>query len=367
MELGIIGFWHAGKSTVFNALCAGRSETLKHRTDGWHSHLADIIINDPAAGKLSEKFEPKKTTLAHMRVVDIDGPPATTEDAGHVHKKSLLEYQLQNLATTDAYIAVIRAFEGQDIPPRDIQEQVHTIIMELILSDLSKIEHRLPGLEKNITRVGGEEKDTLLVEKGALERARDVLANDTPLTKTEFSPREEPLIRGFQFASRRPILFIINTDDEDDARCSEACTSLDEQFSSDPYEFMLLNAEIETEILELPQDEQKVFMDDYNITVPAKKRVVHSVMHLMNLLSFYTVNPNELRVWLVTSGTTAIEAAGMIHTDFARGFIRAEVNNRETLLEVGGFSEAKHEGVLRTEGKEYIVKDGDVINFLFNV
>ena len=366
MELGIIGFWHSGKTTLFNSLCVGRSETIKHPDDGWQSHLATIRIPDNRVDALSETFKPTKTTYATIRVIDVEGPPASQTEGQKSHHASLLEYQLHQLANVEGYLAVIRDFWSTDLPPVDVKEQISNCMLELILSDLSRIEHRLPGLEKNLTKVSGAEREHLLVEKEILVKAKEILEKKNPIITMTLSPEEEKTIRGFQFSSQRPIVFIINTDKEI-TECDDMCQSLREDFPGEYYSFLPLNAEIEKEIQELPVEEQQAFIDDYHILSFARDRVTHEVLSLMKKICFFTINPNELHVWLITQGTTALEAAGLVHSDFARGFIRAEVMDWKSCIEHGGFSHAKREGKVRSEGKSYIVQDGEIINFLFHV
>jgi GTP-binding protein YchF len=366
MDLGIIGFWHSGKSALFGSLCGGRSETLKHPDDGWHSEYSTLKIHDPRAEALVNAFKPAKTTLATFHVTDVVGPPATTQETPG-RKASILEYQIQHLATTDTFIAMIRAFETTELPPVDPVDEVANIILELVLSDLSKVENRLPGLEKSINKVGGKEKDQLQTERQALLKAKDILEKQKPLCEVDFSSAEEKVIRGFQFASKKPILFVINTDSENPAESEPLCQKLKEQYPAASYGFMGLNAEIEKEILEFPPEERGEFMKDYHIDEPASDKVIREVINLNSLISFYTIGEKELHVWLIREGTHALDAAGMIHTDFARGFIRAEVLNWQDMIDVQGFSHGRREGKVRSEGKHYVVKDGDVINILFNI
>ncbi|MCX7765994.1 MAG: DUF933 domain-containing protein [Candidatus Sumerlaeia bacterium] len=367
MELGIIGLWHSGKTTIFNVLSAGRSETLPATRPGWHSQLATIKINDPRALELSSKFKPAKTTLATATIIDVVGPPPSAHTTVEKAKKSPLEAQLQHLASADALIVVIRAFNTPELPSPDIYKDVENILLELILSDMNKIEHRLPGLEKSLQKVSGKEKEHLILEQTVLKKALPILEAQHPLSELTLAGEEDKLIRGFQFVSRKPLLFIINTDAEDLTSTQAQCSELKKRFPFPEMEFIVINAEIEKEIMELKPEERVEFMKDYQITIPAGERIISKAMKLLQLISFYTINPNELRVWLIKQGTTAFEAAGMVHTDFQRGFIRAEVIGWEQLIHTDGFANARRAGILRSEGKAYTIQDGEVINFLFNL
>ena len=367
MELGIIGFWYSGKSTIFDALCGGRYEVLRHSDEACQVHLAALKIQDTRADSLAEKFKPKKTTRAVLKVSDVVGPAATYEQAGAPHKGSLLESQVQHLATSDAWLGAIRAFAASDLPAHDARKEISNIVMELIFSDLAKIENRLPGIEKSLKKVSGQEKEHLLAEQEVLLKAKTVLDQERPLTDMEINDQDMKLIRGFQFASMKPILFLINTDKEDTTEVEGLCTQLKAEFDSPYFDFLPLNAEIEKEILELSPEDREDFLEDYHIKVLARERIIDRVLHLLNLISFYTINPNELHVWLIRQNTPALDAAGMVHSDFARGFIRAETLSWKELIDAEGFSHARREGTVRAEGKHYLVKDGEVINFLFNV
>ncbi|MCD6386353.1 DUF933 domain-containing protein [Candidatus Sumerlaeota bacterium] len=367
MELGIIGFWHSGKTTVFNVLCKGRAETFRHTEDGSRVHLATVKIRDHRAEALAEKFQPPKTTLATTRIIDVDAPPSTLEEADTSHHTSILESQLRHLATADVWLAVVRGFSAQDLPPPDVRKEMTNIVLELILSDLSKIENRLPRLEKTLKKVAGKEKEQLLLEKKVLLSAKEVLEEQRPLTELSLTEEEEKLLRGFQFASQKPILFIINTADDDPHASENLCQQLKEEFNSPSYDVISVNAEIEKEILELPPEEQEEFLQDYKIEVPASERIIQRILKLLKMNVFYTINQNELHVWLIKENSSALEAAGMVHSDFARGFIRAEVLNWQELIKADGFASARREGIVRAEGKSYSVQDGDVINFLFSV
>ncbi len=367
MELGIIGFWYSGKTTIFDALCGGRYEAIRHGADAYQVHLATLKIHDPRADALVEAFKPQRVILAEMKLSDVVGPAAMYEQADTPHRASILESQLQYIATSSAWVAAIRAFHASDLPPHDVHKEVSNIIMELILSDLAKVEKRLPGIEKSLKKVSGQEKEHLLEEQKILLSAREVLEKEHPLTEMSLLPQEEKLIRGFQFASMKPILFILNTDRDDPGEVEELCNELRAEFKSSHFDFMIMNAEIEKEILELPPEEQQEFLQDYHIDRLARDRVIERALILLDTISFFTINPNELHVWLTDKNTSAIDAAGMVHSDFARGFIRAETLTWKEMIDAGGFSPAKHEGIVRAEGKNYIVQDGDVINFLFNV
>lgn len=367
MELGIIGFWHSGKTTVFDVLCRGRAETFRHPETGAEVHLSTVKIIDHRAEALAEKFKPPKTTLATVRITDVNVPPATLEDTHRQHQTSVLESQLRHLATSDLWLAVVRGFSAPDLPPPDVKKEITNIMLELILSDLNKIENRLPRLEKTLQKVAGQEREHLMLEKKILLSAKEILEKEKPLTELTLTEEELKYIRGFQFASQKPILFIINTADDDPNASDDLCQRLKEEFDIPSYDVISLNAEIEKEIFDLPQEEQEEFLKDYKIEVPASERIIQFALKLLKMIRFYTINQNELRVWLLKESSTALEAAGIVHSDFARGFIRAEVLNWQELIEADGFASARKKGIVRSEGKTYAVKDGDVINFLFSV
>lgn len=362
-KIGIIGFDKSGKTTVFNALTGGHAEVSAFASGRPEPNIAVIKVSDPRVDKLAAQFQPKKVTYATIEYTDVVGISKQHETRPH----GLGETQLVALATTDALLVVVRAFSDDSGIPVDVGGDVEAVELELILSDLEKVEHRLPKLEKAIPKVGTEERERLRVEETTLVKIKQSLQQEQPIRGLTLSDDELKSIRGFQFLSQKPLLFVINTDEE--ALAAGRNFSQDLRLVADKPKTAAAQmcGKIEMEIAQLDETDRSVFLQDYHLTEPASRSIVRICYDLLGLVPFFTVNPNELHVWIVAKGLPAVKAAGTVHSDFERGFIRAEVIQWDALLEAGSFAHAKKSGILRTEGKEYPVQDGDVINFLFSV
>ena len=354
MRLGIIGLPQAGKTTIFNALTGG-SQPVRSGGGRFEVHTAVVDVPDERIDQLSEFFNPEKTTYAKVTYADIAGleGAATGEISGPL---------LTQLSQMDGFLHVVRAFEDPSLPHPlgsvDPARDIASMESELLLNDLIAVERRLERLADERRKGGGREKAQIEREIALFERLQSALNEETPLRELEYSPEEEKTLSGFGFLTRKPILILLNLGEEGEAPA---------ELQSEPGQLLAIRGKIEMEIAQLSPEEAEVFLDEYGISEPTLNRVIRSSYALLNLISFFTVGEDEVRAWTVHSGATAYEAAGAIHSDLQKGFIRAEVIAWDELLALGGLGEARAKGRLRLEGKEYPVQDGEIVHIRFNV
>ncbi len=358
MNIGIIGFQTSGKTTVFTAL-TGIEPRDAARTK---TNIAVVKVPDPRVDALVEHAQPKKIVHATVEYVDLAG--LDRPDTGG--KAGLGDAQLAALANTEALLVVIRAFDDGAGIPLDVPTDIEAVNLELYLTDLQKIENRLPRLEKTIGKVSGAEQERSKIEKAALEKLKDALENNRPVRSVPLSEAEEKSVRGFTFLTAKPMLVLINTGEKDLPRGNDILKDFGLSERTGDVIHTALCARIESEIALLPQDERADFLKDYNISEPGAGRVIRLCHELLGAITFFTVGPKEVHAWTLLKGSTALQAAGKIHSDIERGFIRAEVVPWDKLIHAGGFPQARKNADLRLEGKEYIVQDGDIVHILCN-
>ena len=355
MELGIIGLPNSSKTTIFNALTRGDQPTSATSSGKLEFHTAVVDVPDPRVDALSALFKPRKTTYAKVTYTDIAGL-----DQGMAQKG--LSGQLRHrLSQMDAFIHVLRAFEDASVshplgsinPQRDLEG----LAQEMLLA----VQSRLERIAESIKRAKkGEERQLLELEQALFERMQTALEAEIPLRDIEISDEELIGLRGFGFLTLKPVLVLLNTGEE---------RLPPERFIAYSHRhtvIMSLQGKLEMEIAQLDPEEAAVFMEEFDIAEPALDRMIRTSYDLV-LQSFFTVGEDEVRAWTVRKGATALEAAGAIHSDLARGFIRAEVVAYEDLIAAGSMAEAKKAAALRLEGKEYPVKDGDILHVRFSL
>jgi GTP-binding protein YchF len=347
MKLGIIGLPLSGRSTIFSALTGARGEeSLKiSRKD---QRIGTVRVNDERVDFLREMFKPKKTTYAQVEYL----LPSEDVSGGGTGSESAIWNQTR---TCDALIHVVRNFPDAGGNKPLSEEDFRQLDEEMLLNDLVVIEKRLEriGLDMKRGKKPSEEEHSLLIS------CKDVLEGGQPLRcKPELANAH--LLKGFTFLSAKPQFVVINNDD-DDERLPEWAAK------PENIEILAVRGRIEMEIASMSPEEAREFLEEYNIEKSALDRVIKSSYEILNLMSFFTVGEDEVKAWTIKKETPALEAAGEIHSDIQKGFIRAEVLSYNDLVEYGSFKEAKKAGQVRLEGKEYIVQDGDIINFRFNV
>lgn len=364
MKVGIIGFQRSGKTTVFNAL-TGEMGGVAHSQVGGRAttSLAVVKVPDERVDRLADLMHPQKVVHASVEYHDLAG--IERED---VEKKiGLGEEQLHALANMDALLAVIRAFDdGSGIAP-DIPGDVEAIRLELLISDLQKVENRLPKVEKSLHKMAGKELEQARHEFAALNKVKGILEKDLPVRCAELFDEETKILRGFMLLTMKPLLFVLNVGEEllNDER--DLLTKFLLPAPLEGERFAAMCGEIEAEICQLSSEERQIFLQDYHVSEQGAEKIIRLCYELLGYVSFFTMNPKELHVWTLTDGTTAVHAAGAVHSDMEHGFIRAEVVRWDNLLRAGGFSHARKTADVHIEGKDYKVQDGDVIQFLFNV
>jgi GTP-binding protein YchF len=342
MKVGLIGHRGAGKTTIFNMLTGLRAQVGGFGKE--EVHLGVIKVPDERIDRLSQIFKPKKTTYAEIRFTDF---PPQTED--NLRSNNALVMQMREV---DAIALVLRDFESGGAPMRDLAD----LLTEMILADLTVVENRRNRLKKEKARPQEEEM---------LERCAKALENEQSLRTLNFSAEEENLLSGFGFLSRKPLLALFNQ--AEDKAGQPLAPSYREELHRRGLEGLALAGKVEMEIAQLEESDRAAFLKELGITEPARNRFIRASYHLLDLISFFTVGEDEVRAWTITQGTHARQAAGKIHSDIERGFIRAEVIAYADFIVHGSEAKCKEAGKLRLEGKDYIVKDGDIIHFRFAV
>ncbi len=357
MEIGIVGLRASGKTTLFNLLTGLTENTGGYSTE---SHVGMARVPDPRLDRLSELFDPRKTTPATVRYVDVPGLAADVAQGAAL--------DLPQLRTMDALMVVLRSFdhpettaaEGAPDPLRDLE----TIEGEFLLSDQLVVEKRLERLDKDILK---HKTPELLAEQAVLRRCLAALEAERPLRDESFSAEERKLLRGFTFLSLKPVLAVTNVGEDTLEQDPFSASGWKVWRERKGVELTSACATLEGELAQLETAEAAIFMEEMGIRDPALDRILTASFRLLGLVSFFTVGEDECRAWSVPEGTHAVDAAGAIHSDIQRGFIRAEVVRWDELLGEGSMAACRQKGTLRLEGKTYVVRDGDVIHFRFNV
>ena len=344
MKVGLIGHRGAGKTTIFNMLTG-----LQAQTGGFGGkeeiHLGVIKVPDARIDKLSQIFKPKKTTYAEIRFTDF--PPS--EGEGNLKSNQALVTQMREV---DAITLVLRDFGAGANPIKELND----LMTEMILADLAVVENRRSRLKKEKARPQ---------EEALLDRCSEALENEVSLRTLSFSADEENLASGFGFLSRKPVLVIFNQSEEQAGQ--SLSSSYQEELDRRQLQGLALAGKVEMEIAQLDENDRTAFLREIGIEEPARERFIRASYALLNLISFFTTGEDEVRAWTITQGAVARKAAGKIHSDIERGFIRAEVVPYDEFVIYGSDAKCKEAGKLRLEGKDYLVKDGDIIHFRFAV
>ena len=360
MKIGILGPPQSGKTTLFQALTRGQAVSGSAR--GERVHLGSVQVPDARLERLRDLYQPKKFTPA--KVDYVDAPPVETP---HGERGGLAA--LSALRDVEAFVLVVRGFENPSVPPFkesvDPARDADWLAGELILEDLAVVERRLEKIEKAL-KVGKKPEDPNEYE--ALKSVRAALEGARPARAAELKPAEERSLRGFQLLSRRPWIVVVNVDDDALKRGEEILTEPVRRKLPDPKPpVVALSAKTEAELAALPEHEASEFMAMLGIAEPGLVRMIHLSYDALGIVSFFTVGPDEVRAWTVRRGAPAPEAAGEIHSDMERGFIRAEVIAYTDLVQSETMAKARERGLLRTEGRDYKVQDGDILNIHFSV
>ncbi|HVR71702.1 MAG TPA: redox-regulated ATPase YchF [Vicinamibacteria bacterium] len=358
MKAGLIGLPTVGKSTLFSLLTGAPPPLSGGRPE---PRVGIARVPDARVDKLAEMYDPKKKTPATIEFVDV---PAVTKGEG----RALVD--LPALRGVDALVHVLRAFES-DVAPHpegsvDPLRDARLLELELILADLGAVERRLERLEANIKKANRPDD---VAERAVFLKMKDALEAEKPLRELELGDEERKRLRSYSFLSEKPVVLVVNMGE---GEVREAAAYLERAgllaLGARPgFALCPISAPIEAEMTRLSPEDARAFREDLALAEPGLDRVVSASYALLGLISFLTAGEDECRAWTITRGTRAQTAAGAVHSDIERGFIRAEVVAFEDLVAAGSIAACREKGTLRLEGKEYVVRDGDVINFRFNV
>ena len=355
LKIGIVGLAQSGKTTLFQILT--RAHGSGAGSGRAEAHVGVVRVPDIRLDRLAEMYHHKKTVHASIEYVDTPGSIIELARTGA---------QMAALREMDALAHVARGFDTESAAPAqaglgDVRAAIESVELELMLSDLAVIEKRVERLEKDLRKARDPALDR---ELHTLQKAKASLEKQTPLREISLTAEEEKTLRGFTFLSMKPMLYVLNLGEKDAARIAAA-----EEFAVGAglrarprTEATAICGKIEAELAELEEREAAEFLASYGLKESAMARLIRSSYHLLGLISFFTVGEDECRAWTIRAGKTALEAAAEIHTDLAKGFIRAEVVKYDDLISSGSFAEARNRGLLKLEGKEYVVQDGEIVH-----
>ncbi len=364
MKLGIVGLPNVGKSTLFNALTNAKAESANYPFCTIEPNVGIVSVPDKRLDVLSEMYHPKKYTPAIIQFVDIAGLVK-----GAAQGEGLGNKFLSNIRECDAILHVVRCFSDDNIihvdgsvnPLRDLE----TINMELIFSDMEMLERRMDRTKKAMK---GDK--TLVSELEVFEKIYDALQQGKCARTVALTEDEESVLYDTPLLTRKPVIYVANVGEQDasgEPVDNQAYMQVKEFAESEKSAVIAICAEIEAEIAELDPSEKSVFLEELGIAESGLDKLIKASYSLLGLISYLTAGPEEVRAWTIADGTKAPQAAGKIHSDFERGFIRAEVVAFDDLVASGSMTAAKEAGLVRSEGKDYVMKDGDIVLFRFNV
>lgn len=355
IRISIVGLGQTGKSTLFQILTRAHGTQAASKTE---AHVGVVAVPDARLDRLSAMYNPKKTVHASVEYLDAPGSVIDLLRTG--------TRASANVKEVDALAQVVRAFHNDAVPPPSGEvsprSDVETTDLELMLSDLAVIEKRIERLAKDVKKL---KNPALEKELQVVEKCKQALEQQVPLRQVEFNEDEEKLIRGFTFLSKKPMVYVLNLDESDAARAEAADQFADEMgLARKPRTAVTaVCGRVEAEMAELSDAEAAEFMESYGLKESAISRFIRTGYRLLDLISFFTVGEDECRAWTIRAGSTALEAAGEIHSDIQKGFIRAEVVSYDDLVSTGSLAEARAQAKLKLEGKEYVVHDGEVVHF----
>lgn len=359
MKIAIIGLPNSGKTTVFNALTRGSAETTNYASGQLEPNISTVKVPDARLDRLADMFNPRKQTPADVQYVDVGGISGERQSNGL--PGALLNY----IQGADAFLHVVRAFDDDAVPhPQGSVNpirDVSSLDLELMFSDMAIIERRLQRLNAEINKMSTKDRELRTAERDALLTLQTALENEIPVRDVDLSEDDDKLLRGYQFLSAKPMLIVVNVGD--DQITDPPTVAYDHQRS----DVVSIAGKIEAELAQMDDEDATAFMDDLGISEAARDRAIKKSYDLLGLISFLTAGQDEVRAWTIRRNTPAVEAAGTIHSDIQRGFIRAEIVAYADLMHAGSMVEAKKQGTVRMEGKTYIMHDGDICNFLFNI
>ena len=357
IDIGITGLAGSGKTTIFNALTRGKADTGSSTP-----HIRIAKVPEPRLKILADILHPKRVVPAEVRYIDTGAP---------IKDKAISGQLLSQLSNVDALINVIRALINESKPPiediLDIEQDIATIDAELAFSDLALLERRLERIKTSLRGAKQPEHQDLLWEEELLMKVKADLEKDMPIRELKLTTDELRTMANYQFLTAKPLLVMVNIGEDQLPQASSLEAELNSHYSRPKCRIITLCGKLEMELTQLDNSAAEEFRAEFGMSESGLDRTIKLSYELLGLISFFTIASDEVKAWSIQDGTNALKAAGKIHSDMERGFIRAEVITYNDLLKCGSLSEARKKGLLRLEGKSYTVKDGDVITFLFNV
>lgn len=362
MKLGVVGLPNVGKSTLFNAITKAGAESANYPFCTIEPNVGTVAVPDERLDKLAALYNSKKVTPTFLEFVDIAGLVK-----GASHGEGLGNKFLSHIREVDAIVHVVRCFDNENIthvdgsvdPVRDIE----TINLELIFADMESLSKRIAKARSSAK--GGDKK--FIKEAEFLEGIYNELESGKPIRMMTFNDEEQEYVNSLFLLTTKPVIYCANISEDEIGTENDYVKAVKEYVKSENAEVIVLSARIEEELAGLDNDERAMFAEELGITESGLDKLVSACYKLLGLISYLTAGEKETRAWTIEKGTKAPQAAGKIHSDFEKGFIRAEIVDYKTLLELGSYNNAKEKGKVRSEGKEYIIQDGDVVLFRFNV
>jgi GTP-binding protein YchF len=367
INFGIIGLPLSGKTTIFNALTSGKVDTAAHSIAGIAPNLGVVKVPEPRLKVLADMFHPGKIVPIEAKYLDISASvKGMAEDT-----KGFGGRLLNQLSAVDTIIAVVRAFKDESIPHPETTvnpgRDIGTLNLELAFSDLAILERRLQRLDDSLKGAKAQDRQGYQQEKDIIARLKSELEKDQPIREVELEPTAVKIINNYQLLTAKPYLVIVNIGENQLDQAPAIEKELNALIPGKFSRVIALCGKLEMELANMEEAEAKEFRADYGLKESGLERAIQASYELSEMISYFTVGEDEVRAWPIHKGTNAQKAAGKIHSDFEKGFIRAERISYNELIECGGMAIAKKKGILRLEGKEYVVQDGDILTFLFNV
>jgi hypothetical protein len=361
IDIGIIGLARSGKTTIFNALTKGKADTRSPAP-----HIGVAKVPEPRLQVLADMLHPKRVVPAEISYIDIGASVK-----GLSGDRTIGSQILNQLSNADALINVARAFTDESIPhiegSIDVERDIATANLELALYDLGIISRRLERIETSLKGAKPTERAGFLREQELLTKIKADLEKDVPIRELRLSTEETRTIANYQFLTAKPLLIMVNIGEEQIPQAASLEAQLNSRYLRAKSGVITLCGKLEMELTQLDEEAAKSFRTEFGLTESGLDRIIKISYELLGLISFFTIASDEVKAWSIQKDTNAVKAAGKIHSDMEKGFIRAEVISYDDLVKCGSLSEAQKKGLLRLEGKSYIVQDGDVITFLFNV